>query len=158
MAPRLKVFVTSDGFTDYVVAASSRAKALAAWGARQDLFATGGAYETDDSKLIEAASAQPGVVLRRPREIRPVKMTPAGRRAEPPPRRKAPTAAQLARVKALEAQLTAEAAAHDAALVAISEERALLDARRRKLEDDYLATRKRLREALKTAREALRPG
>ncbi len=26
MAPRLKVFVTSDGFTDYVVAVSSRAK------------------------------------------------------------------------------------------------------------------------------------
>jgi len=163
MAPRLKVFVTSDGFTDYVVATSSRAKALAAWGARQDLFATGGAYETDDSKLIEAASAQPGEVLRRPREIRPVKMPPPGKRAEalepgPPRRRKTPTPAQIARVKALEAQLTAEAAAYDAELEAITDERAALDARRRKLEDDYLATRKRLREALKTAREALRPG
>ena len=30
MAQRLKVFVTTDGLTDYVVAASSRAKALAA--------------------------------------------------------------------------------------------------------------------------------
>jgi hypothetical protein len=160
MAPRLKVFVTSDGFTDYVVATSSRAKALAAWGARQDLFATGGAYETDDSKLIEAASAQPGEVLRRPRQIRPVKTPPPGRRgkaAEPSPkRREGPTPAQVARVKALEAQLTAEAAAYDAELEAIADERAALDARRRKLEDDYLVTRNRLREALRKAREALR--
>ncbi|WP_257817610.1 hypothetical protein [Phenylobacterium sp. J367] len=32
MARRLKVFVTSDGLTDYIVAVSSKAKALAAWG------------------------------------------------------------------------------------------------------------------------------
>ena len=30
MAAKLKVFVTSDGLTDYVVAVSSKAKALAA--------------------------------------------------------------------------------------------------------------------------------
>ncbi|WP_374655175.1 hypothetical protein [Phenylobacterium sp.] len=161
MAPRLKVFVTSDGFTDYVVATSSRAKALAAWGARQDLFATGGAYETDDRTLIEAASAQPGEVLRRPRQIRPVKTPPPGARAkarEPDqsPRRKGPTPHQIARVKALEAQLTAEAAAYDAELESIADERATLDARRRKLEDDYLVARNRLREALRKAREALR--
>ena len=35
MAPRLKVFFTSDGLTDYVVAVSSKAKALAAWGVRR---------------------------------------------------------------------------------------------------------------------------
>ncbi|HVK43270.1 MAG TPA: cell envelope biogenesis protein TolA, partial [Phenylobacterium sp.] len=66
MAPRLKVFVTSDGLTDYVVAASSRPKALAAWGAHQDLFKTGGARETDDPDLVAAATASPGEVLRRP--------------------------------------------------------------------------------------------
>src|SRR4051812_40098738 len=66
MAPRLKVFVTSDGLTDYVVAASSKPKALAAWGSHQDLFKTGLAHETDDPELVEAASARPGEVLRRP--------------------------------------------------------------------------------------------
>src|ERR1700712_3350899 len=66
MAARLKVFVTSDGLTDYVVAVSSRPKALAAWGVRQDLFKEGQAHETDDPALIRAASAQPGEVLRRP--------------------------------------------------------------------------------------------
>ncbi|MDP1598813.1 hypothetical protein [Phenylobacterium sp.] len=65
MAQRLKVFVTSDGLTDYVVAASSRAKALAAWGAHQDLFKTGGAHETDVPDLVAAATAAPGQVLRR---------------------------------------------------------------------------------------------
>ena len=65
MAARLKVFVTSDGLTDYVVAASSKPKALAAWGSHQDLFKTGLAHETDDAALVTAAPAQPGDVLRR---------------------------------------------------------------------------------------------
>src|SRR5207302_4006506 len=66
MAPRLKVFVTSDGLTDYIVAASSKPKALAAWGSHQDLFKTGLAHETDDPALVKAATAQLGEVLRRP--------------------------------------------------------------------------------------------
>ena len=66
MAPRLKVFVTSDGLTDYVVATSSKAKALAAWGTRQDVFKEGAAHETDDPALMKAALAQTGEVLRRP--------------------------------------------------------------------------------------------
>ena len=161
MAPRLKVFVTSDGFTDYVVATSSRAKALAAWGARQDLFATGGAYETDERKLIDAAGAQLGEVLRRPREIRPGQTPPSGMRGRIPnsdhaPRREMQRPAQVVRVKALEAQLFRAVADHDAALAAIVEERAALDAKRRKMEDDYLAVRNGLRAALRKARETLR--
>ncbi|MDB5475835.1 MAG: hypothetical protein JWP49_1346 [Phenylobacterium sp.] len=70
MAPRLKVFTTSDGLTDYVVAASSKPKALAAWGSHQDLFKTGLAHETDDPELVKAATAKPGEVLRRPAEAR----------------------------------------------------------------------------------------
>ncbi|MET0273491.1 MAG: hypothetical protein ABW360_10925, partial [Phenylobacterium sp.] len=66
MAPRLKVFLTSDGLTDYVVATSSKAKALAAWGSHQDLFKTGSAHETDDADLVKAATAKPGEVLRKP--------------------------------------------------------------------------------------------
>jgi len=84
MAPRLKAFVTSDGLTDYVVAASSKPKALAAWGSHQDLFKTGLAHETDDPELVAAASAQPGEVLRRPAgslsalaNLKPAKKRPA---------------------------------------------------------------------------------
>ena len=89
---RLKVFVTSDGFTDYVVAATSRAKALAAWGAHQDLFQTGGARETDDPELVTAASAQPGQVLRRPSKVTPLipKRSVGAQRPSPPPPKPAP--------------------------------------------------------------------
>ena len=66
MASRLKVFVTSDGLTDYVVAVSSKAKALAAWGVHQDVFKEGAAHQTDDPVLVKAATARPGEVLRRP--------------------------------------------------------------------------------------------
>lgn len=41
MAARLKLFEWSDGFHTFTVAASSRPKALVAWGSGQDLFATG---------------------------------------------------------------------------------------------------------------------
>ncbi|WP_374533750.1 hypothetical protein [Phenylobacterium sp.] len=155
MAPRLKVFVTSDGFTDYVVAVSSRAKALAAWGAHQDLFASGGAYETDDPGLVEAALGAPGEVLRRPRQIRPVK-APEKTSAKAPRRPRDPTPAQVETVKALEAELTAQAAAFDAALAALEEQRQALEARRRDLETRYAEERARLREALRRARSHLR--
>ena len=56
MAARLKVFVTSDGLTDYIVAASSRPKALAAWGVNQDLFKAGAARETDGRLAAPLAS------------------------------------------------------------------------------------------------------
>ena len=61
-----RVFVMSDGLTDYVVATTSRPKALAAWGVHQDLFQTGAARETDDPALVKAATAQPDEVLQRP--------------------------------------------------------------------------------------------
>ena len=104
MAPRLKVFVTSDGLTDYVVAVSSRAKALAAWGVRQDVFKEGQAQETDDPALVKAALAQPGEVLRRPSgtEVSLARLKPAqGGQAT------GPSKAQLKKVADLEARLAA---------------------------------------------------
>ena len=43
MAAKLKVFRYSDGFHAWTVAASSRPKALAAWGVKRDLFKDGSA-------------------------------------------------------------------------------------------------------------------
>lgn len=165
MAARLKVFVTSDGLTDYVVATSSRPKALAAWGAHQDLFATGGAYETDDPDLVEAATARPGEVLRRPRDVktprlhRPGRSRPAPARAPAPARpakAKGPSPAAVKKAKDLEARLVAQAAAYAEAMDALADERGALEARRDQLERDYLAERTELREALRKARGALR--
>ena len=62
---RLKVFIAQIGFYDTVVAAPSQAAALRAWGTNQNLFAGGGARETDDIQAVEAALASPETPLRR---------------------------------------------------------------------------------------------
>lgn len=146
MATKLKVFVTSDGLTDYVVAVTSRTKALAAWGSHQDLFKTGLARETDDPALAEVARAKPGEVLRRPAGSR---ATLARLKVSRPKAAKAgPTKAQLRRVADLEARLAALGADHAAAL-------ADLDARRTALDADYARDRAKAEASLKAARRAL---
>jgi hypothetical protein len=151
MAARLKVFVTSDGLTDYVVATSSRAKALAAWGVNQDLFKEGRARETDDDALRAEALARPGEVLRRPAGSRATlaRLKPVKR-----PKPKAPSQAAARRVAALEgriADLDARAAAIEARL---SEEIAALTGKARARRSGLAAKRRALAEALRRARRA----
>jgi colicin import membrane protein len=66
MPRKLKVYETSQGFYDLAVAAPSMAAALRAWGASEMLFQKGFAKQSDDERVIAAAMARPGVVLRRP--------------------------------------------------------------------------------------------
>jgi small-conductance mechanosensitive channel len=151
MAARLKVFVSSDGLTDYVVAVSSRAKALAAWGVRQDLFKEGVAKETDDAALRAEALAEPGVVLRRPAgsrealaKLKPVKRT----------KPRGPSKAALRKVAVLEQRLQkleSEAAAIEAQR---SEALAAVEAKARTRRDAVTAQRRALKERLKQARRA----
>jgi hypothetical protein len=152
VAPRLKVFVTSDGLTDYVVATTSKAKALAAWGLRQDVFKEGRAEETDDPALVKAATATPGEVLRRPAGTRGelAKLKPA-RRAKP----KGPTKAQLEKVADLEARLAALDKEAEAERAQISKAEAALSRRRSALEAKRGAQRARLEAQLVAARAAL---
>lgn len=163
MAPRLKVFVTSDGLTDYVVAVSSRAKALEAWGAHQDLFQTGGAHQTDDPELVEAACASPGQVLRRPTGATPPKISARTKaKAQPdteafqPAKPKGPPPAAVKRAKEIEQKLVELAGRHGEEMDDIADQRAALDARRERVEAEYLERRAKLREDLRKAREALR--
>jgi hypothetical protein len=151
MAPRLKVFVTSDGLTDYIVAASSRPKALAAWGVRQDLFKEGQAQETDDPALVKAALAQPGEVLRRSTgaqgklaKLKPIKAAkPAG-----------PSKAELERIAALEARLAALKADHARAAAKLAGERERLERRIAALEKAQAKERETLEARLSAARRA----
>lgn len=62
---RLKVFQAQFGFYDTVVAASSQAAALRAWGVNQNLFASGEATVATDAAAVAAATAHPEVPLRR---------------------------------------------------------------------------------------------
>lgn len=63
---KLKVYQAQIGFHDSVVAASSQAAALRAWGTRQNLFAEGQAKVATDPAALAAALAHPDVPLRRP--------------------------------------------------------------------------------------------
>ena len=152
MAARLKVFVTSDGLTDYVVAVSSRAKALAAWGVRQDVFKEGQAHETDDPALVKTALAQPGEVLRRPAGARGklARLQPA-KAAQPA----GPTPAQRKKVADLEARLAALDATHRQALATIETQRAALARQQDGLEARYGREQAKLAASLKRAREAM---
>jgi hypothetical protein len=149
VAPRLKVFVTSDGLTDYVVAASSRAKALAAWGVRQDVFKEGAAHETDDPELVKAATAQPGEVLRKPAGTRAALATLKPARAAKP---RGPTRAELRKVADLDERLAGLEAAHDRALAALEAERVALERKREALEARQTAQRRTLEARLVKAR------
>jgi len=151
MAARLKVFVTSDGLTDYVVATSSRPKALAAWGVRQDLFAQGAARETDEPALVKAALAQPDEVLERPAgsaaQLKAIKAAPA--------KKKEPSKAALQKVADLEAEVEALEDRWSEQTVALQAARDELDAREAREAAAHEAERVKLSEQLAKARKAL---
>ena len=153
MAARLKVFVTSDGLTDYVVATSSRPKALAAWGVHQDLFAQGAARETDDPALVKAALAQPDEVLEMPAgsaaQLKALKAT-------APATKKEPSRAALRKVADLEAQVDALEQRWSEQVAALQKARDELDEREAREQAAHEAERAKLSERLTKAREASR--
>jgi hypothetical protein len=152
MAARLKVFVTSDGLTDYVVAVSSRAKALAAWGVRQDVFKEGQARETDDPALLKAALAQPGEVLRKPANgLGALAKLKSAKAAKPA----GPSKAQLKKVADLEARTAELETAQRRDRDAMDAEGAAMEHRRQALIERQAAERSKLEASLKAAREAL---
>lgn len=54
------------GFFEIAIAAPSMKAAAEAWGVDPDIFRRGFAEQTEDKKIVDAAMAAPGVVLRRP--------------------------------------------------------------------------------------------
>jgi hypothetical protein len=154
MARALKTFRYSDGFHAWTVAASSRAKALAAWGVKRDLFKDGSAEEIDSGPDRQAALEAPGELIERGLAVDVGRV---GRTAAPKAKEKAgPSAKDRQRVEALEAELDAldiaqaeEAATLDARRAALDKEAGALDARHEK-------ARNTLKSRLKAAREKLR--
>jgi colicin import membrane protein len=66
MARKLKTYITNLGFFELALAAPSMKAALNAWGMGHNIFHQGFARETHDAKIVAAAMAKPGVVLKRP--------------------------------------------------------------------------------------------
>lgn len=151
MARAPKVFTWSDGFHRYTVAATSRAKALAAWETDRDLFKEGVAAEAPDAPDAKAALAAPGAVIRRAE---------GGLRAavDKLPKPKPETIDKAAETKREQALAAAEAALE----AAESEQRdaeADLERRRRALDDEaaalersWTARRARLRKTVEGSR------
>ncbi|MCW5696586.1 MAG: hypothetical protein KIS96_07605 [Bauldia sp.] len=159
---KLKVFQTSIGFYDVLVATSGKAAALRAWGIHQDLFAQGLASQVTDASLVDAALAHPETVLRRAIGSKggfsvdpsPPRIKRTARREEsedeesraPEPE---PEPADRSKLTAAEEALAALDADHDRdtdriqrELAAVDAEEAKLVARRRALNAEATAKRK----------------
>ena len=145
MARKLKVFCYSDGFHSWTVAASSRAKALEAWGVKRDLFQDGSAKEIDIGPDREAALASPGELIERGLAVDIGKVE---RTAAPKKAKRASDVKARAKVEALEAELAALDEAQ-------AEERAALEAERQALDRRQAKARDELKAKLKAARAKL---
>jgi len=138
------------GFFDSVVAAPSRKAALAAWGARQDLFHEGLAAVTEEPEAVKAATARPGVVLRRAAgEAGPY------REDAPPPDRSRRDAAE-ADLRAAEREHAAEAAELQTQREALERRLRELEERAARAEDAWASRRRALQAAVDKARRAWR--
>ncbi len=147
---RLKVFTWSDGFHAFSIAASSKPKALQAWGIGSDIFKTGLASEITSGPDHDAALASPGEVIERGLAIDAGKIA----RSSTPKAKPASNKARQA-VKALETDLenldrdqAAESADLDARRAALEAQAASLAAAQKK-------TRQALTARLKAARAKL---
>lgn len=149
----LKVFSYSDGFHSWTVAATSRARALEAWGVKRDLFKDGAAVEAAEGPDREAALKAPGELIERGLsvDIGRVEKTRAPKAAK----KRGPSAKDRARVEALENELAALDATQRV-------ETQGLEARRAEMEREAAALVRRqaraidaLRAKLKTARKTL---
>ena len=152
MARAPKVFTWSDGFHRYTVAATSRAKALAAWETDRDLFKEGVAAEAPDAPDAKAALAAPGAVIRRAEGG----LKAAVDKLPKPKPKKADDGAEAKRKKALadaEAALEAAEAEQRDAEADLEQRRRALDEEAKTLERSWTARRAKLRKTV----EDLRP-
>lgn len=145
--PRLKVFCTTSGFHDHVVAAPSRPAALKAWGAKTDLFSMGVARQVTDPKIIKKAMTRPGEVIRLSRS--------GGDKEAPALKKKTrPTARRPSRAKltAAEEKLTKLNEEQTKERDAIERELAALERKRSELEQRHARARSAAEEKLEEAR------
>jgi hypothetical protein len=162
MAAKLKVFSATNGLTRSLVATSSKAKALEAWGTKQDLFKEGLAEEVTDPAQMAAALARPGEVVTQ--SALAAGAVEAALAALPKPKKdkggkaqakKVPTTEALQRVRKLEGKLADNDARERAGLEDIARQREALDADETQLRGDAARRRRELETKLAAARDAV---
>ena len=131
--PKLKVFCTTSGFHDSIVAAPSRPAALKAWGAKTDLFSMGAARLVTDPKIARKALDRPGEVIRLKRSGGGEEVAAPRKKAKPkkPPSRTRLKAAENKLAK-LETEQARELQAIERKLKALEKMRDQLAARHKK--------------------------
>ena len=147
---RLKVFTWSDGFHAFTVAASSRPRALAAWGMDADIFKSGLAHEIDRGPDHDAALASPDQVIKRGLAV-DVGVVAAAPKLAP----KGPSKVARERVSRLAADLDALDSGHAAELEALDRRREALEAEAARATADHDKARRALVLKLKAARAKL---
>jgi hypothetical protein len=147
---KLKVFTWADGFHAFTVAASSRPKALAAWGMSRDIFKDGLASELTSGSDYDAALAAPGEVIQRGLAIDVGQISKAATPKAKPASNKAREA-----VKTLEADLESLDRDQIAETAELDARRAALDAETKALSASQDKARKALIAKLKAARARL---
>lgn len=152
MPRKLKTYLTNLGFFELAVAAPSMKAALAAWGLTHNVFAQDLAKQTNDSRIVAAAEARPGTVLRRPigshgafREHAELPKVKAARKPKPakPKINKAAKTAQDKLARAL--------AGHRKRITALEKMRDQLDARFEREDVRWRDEKERLESALAKA-------
>jgi hypothetical protein len=173
-ARKLKVYWAEiDGLNDWVVAAPNRAEALKAFGVNQDLFAQGEAGEASDPTAIEAARAEPGAPLRRPKgssepfapatgltdwtaAIPKAPLAPAAAKRKTEAKAEAAPKPDRRSLDRAEARVAEIEARHRDALKRLAEDRARLDERQAWEEADYAADAAEARREVEKAARAFR--
>jgi hypothetical protein len=168
---KLKVFRATLGFFETVVAVPSKKAALEAWGAHQDLFATGAASPAEEGAAAAAAQARPGVVLRRPigssaafeeqAGVGGLKLPPAKAPKSSKPSRTAkpkaePPPPDRSALNAAEKTLADRQRRYRIAREALDERRRALEQEAEALRDAFEADRERLEAARRKAEAAYR--
>lgn len=169
MQRKLKVFQAQFGFFDSIVAASSQAAALRAWGTHRNLFADGEAHVVTDEAAIAAASAHPDIPLRRgagtddPFSLTPrlprlpdLPDLPAREAQRPRPARVAKPPPDRTALDAAERALAAVDEDQKRTIDIFDKRRADLDAEQRDSEQRIVAAREQAEAALQRARTAFR--
>ena len=152
MARALKTFFYSDGFHAWTVAASSRARALQAFGVKRDLFKDGSAKEIDSGPDREAALAAPGELIERGLAVDIGKVA---RTSAPKAKASAKTARARERVEALEVELAALDDTQAEEREVVEQRRAALEAEADALAKQQARARDALKSKLKAARAAV---
>ena len=150
--PRLKVFATTSGIHDHVVAAPSRPAALKAWGAKTDLFSMGVAKQVSDPKIVKKALASPGEVISLTRSGDVADDSPAPRKTRA--KKKAAKPPSRAKLAAAEKHLEKLEARHAEEREALEREARTLERKRDQLDKRQAKLRRAAEEKVEEARDA----